>query len=244
MAFTDGNTIAPMVTSQDYKRVRDGNEGPNTGGMGAYSPARVMTPELEQEIMERIMLPTICGLKKENIMYKGILYAGIMVKEGKPWVLEFNCRFGDPETQAVLMRLDTDLLDIFMAINDGTLGKLEVKWKEGASMCVVMASEGYPGKFVKGKAVTGLDTLKGYGDTEVFHSGTGFDHKGIVTSGGRVLAVTSIGRNLRDAKKRAYDAVEKIHFDNKVYRKDIGDVIVPRVTHNCGTIPVFPKEYK
>ncbi|MBZ0157269.1 MAG: phosphoribosylamine--glycine ligase [Alphaproteobacteria bacterium] len=228
MAFTDGKTIVPMVSSQDHKRVFDNDEGPNTGGMGAYSPAPVVTPELQDLVMEKIMLPTVNGLRAEGIKYKGILYAGLMIKDGVPSVLEFNCRLGDPETQPVLARLDSDLMDIFMAIADEKLAEVEIAWKEDAAVCVVLASKGYPGPYEKGKVIAGLDTAKEVGDAVVFHAGTSFNNGDVVTNGGRVLGVTGWGKDIGAAKERAYEAVGKICFEGMHYRKDIADKALKR----------------
>ncbi len=223
MVFTDGETIVPMVSSQDHKRVFDGDAGPNTGGMGAYSPAPIITPEFEKEIIDTIMRPVIEGMKSDGIKYKGILYAGLMIYNNKASVLEFNCRLGDPETQPVLSRLYTDLLDICLALTDGKLSELEVKWKPEPAVCVVLASKGYPGKYEKGDVIEGLDTAKKIEGVTVFHAGTSFSGKNIVTNGGRVLGVTALGHDIRSAKIKAYEAIEKIHFNGMHYRKDIAD---------------------
>jgi len=223
LVFTDGKTILPMASSQDHKRVYDNDEGPNTGGMGAYSPAPVVTPEVERKIMDRIMKPAIRGLKKEGIKYKGVLYAGIMLKDGEPYVLEFNCRFGDPETQPLMTRLDADLLEIALAVTDGKLHDVSLGWRPEASVCVVAASGGYPGKYETGKVITGLDDVRNMEDTVVFHAGTAFDGQEIVTAGGRVLGVTALGKDIREARDRAYEAMGKIHFEGMHYRKDIAD---------------------
>ena len=223
MAFTDGETILPMVSCQDHKRVFDDDKGPNTGGMGAYSPAPVMNDELEALVMEKVMRPTIAGLKAEGIKYKGILYAGLMIKDGVPSVLEFNCRLGDPETQPVLSRLNTDFMDILMAIADGKLADVTIDWKTEASVCVVMASGGYPGKYENGKVITGLEEVKKLDYAFVFHAGTAFSNNETVTKGGRVLGVTALGTDIRTAKENAYEAVRKIHFEGMQYRKDISD---------------------
>lgn len=223
MAFCDGKTVIPMVSSQDHKRVFDNDKGPNTGGMGAYSPAPVITKDMETLIMERVMLPTLKGLRSEGIKYKGVLYAGLMIKDNMPYVLEFNCRFGDPETQPVLSRLDADFMDIAVAVIDGKLSDMEIRWKPEASVCVVLASKGYPGKYENGKVIKGLNELKTHEDIVVFHAGTSFDNNDIVTSGGRVLGVTSIGRDIADARGKVYNAINKIHFDGMHYRKDIAD---------------------
>ncbi|MFA5845289.1 MAG: phosphoribosylamine--glycine ligase [Thermodesulfovibrionales bacterium] len=228
MAFTDGKTILPMVSSQDHKRIFDGDQGPNTGGMGAYSPAPVITPELESVIMEKIMRPTVNGLQSEGIKYKGILYAGLMIKDNKPYTLEFNCRLGDPETQPVLSRLKTDLTDIALAIADERLSGINLEWKPEVSVCVVAASKGYPGAYEKGKVIKGLDDAGKVDDVVVFHSGTAFNKNKIVTAGGRVLGVTALGKDIKDAKEKAYKAIEKIHFSGMHYRKDIADRAIKR----------------
>ncbi len=223
MVFTDGETIVPMVSSQDHKRIFDDDKGPNTGGMGAYSPAPVITKELESVVMDTIMRPTIEGLKSEGIKYKGILYAGLMIDDGNPYVLEFNCRLGDPETQPILSRLDTDLVDISMAITDEKLSDMDIEWNDEASVCVVLSSKGYPGKYEKGKVISGLNDVKKMDDVVVFHAGTAFNNNEIITNGGRVLGVTALGKDIKTAKDRAYEAVKKIHFDGMHYRKDIAD---------------------
>lgn len=223
LVFTDGKNIVPMVTSKDHKRLLDNDKGPNTGGMGTFSPNPIITAELERDIIETIIKPTIRGLNEEGINYKGILYAGLMITNNKPYVLEFNCRFGDPETQVILPRLDSDIIDIFMAITEGRLNRIEVKWKSDASLCVILASEGYPGKYRKGLKIKGLDMVKGLKDIIVFHAGTKFDENGdIVTNGGRVLGVTATGKNLEEARQKAYSAIELINFEGMQYRKDIG----------------------
>ncbi|MFA5352660.1 MAG: phosphoribosylamine--glycine ligase [Thermodesulfovibrionales bacterium] len=224
MVFTDGKTIVPMVSTQDHKRVSDGDKGPNTGGMGAYSPAPIVTPELEALVMEKVMRPTINGLKAEGITYKGVLYAGLMIENGEPQVLEFNCRLGDPETQPILSRLDTDLMEIAMAITDEKLDEVDIRWKEDASVCVVLASGGYPGPYEKGRVISGLEDVKGMEEVEVFHAGTIFnDNNDVITSGGRVLGVTALGPDIRTAKQRAYEAVSQVSFEGMHYRTDIAD---------------------
>jgi phosphoribosylamine--glycine ligase len=228
MAFCDGKTVIPMVSSQDHKRVFDNDEGPNTGGMGAYSPAPVITEEISRIVMDKIMLPVIKGMRSEGIKYKGILYAGLMIKGGIPYVLEFNCRFGDPETQPVLSRLETDLVDICFAILDERLSEIEINWRPDASVCVVLASKGYPGRYEKGKIIKGLDKLKGIEDLFVFHAGTAFNNGDIVTSGGRVLGVTALGKDIESARERAYKAIEEIHFEGMHFRKDIAVKAIKR----------------
>lgn len=221
MVFCDGNVVVPMASSQDHKRVFDGDAGPNTGGMGAYSPAPVITGELEAVIMEKIMAPVMKGLRMEGISYKGILYAGLMIKDNKPYVLEFNCRLGDPETQPVLARLDTDLVDIAYAIANGKLAEIDIRWKPETAVCVVLASKGYPGSYEKGKIITGLEAIKEQEKVLVFHSGTTFRNEDIVTAGGRVLGVTALGNGITEAREKAYEAIKHIHFDGMHYRKDI-----------------------
>lgn len=222
LVFTDGEYIIPMVSSQDHKRLYDGDKGPNTGGMGAYSPAPVVTPEVEKKIMDRIMKPAIAGMKKEGMKYKGILYAGLMIKDSEPFVLEFNCRFGDPEAQPLLMRMNSDLLDVLMAITEEKLSRVSIEWRSEPAVCVVAASGGYPGAYEKGKEITGLDEVKKMPNVMVFHAGTAYRDNRIVTSGGRVLGVTALGVNIKQARDRAYEALEKIHFEGMHYRKDIG----------------------
>jgi phosphoribosylamine--glycine ligase len=223
LVFTDGKTIVPMVTTKDYKRLLDGNEGPNTGGMGAVSPANVITPELENLILKKIIKSALTGLNLEGISYRGVLYAGVMIVNDKPYVLEFNCRFGDPETQVILPKLDTDIIDIFMAISDQRLNKISIKWKDELSLCVVLASGGYPESFRTGLPISGLDMVKGLKDILVFHAGTKFDETGrIVTDGGRVLGITALGKTLEEVRQKAYSAAELISFEGKHYRKDIG----------------------
>ncbi len=223
MAFTDGKTIVPMVSSQDHKRIFDDDQGPNTGGMGAYSPAPVVTTELESIVLEKIMKPTIKAMKSEGITYKGILYAGLMIDKGKPYVLEFNCRLGDPETQPVLSRLQSDLMEIAMAVTDQRLAEIKVEWKKDPAVCVVVSSDGYPGKYRKGDVITGIREANEVEGVHVFHAGTVFKNSDIVTSGGRVLGVTATGASIADAKRHAYEAVDKIKFAGMHYRKDIAD---------------------
>lgn len=222
MAFTDGRTVLPMASAQDHKRVFDGDKGPNTGGMGAYSPAPVVTKKIERQVMEEIMIPTVRAMEKEGRTFKGVLYAGLMIHDGKAKVLEFNARFGDPETQPVLARLDTDLIEIIEAILSGTLSKVEVKWKPEFAVCVVMASAGYPGGYDKGKEIKGLDKAAARKGVVVFHAGTATKDGKIVTDGGRVLGVTGIGPKIAAAIDNAYAAVHDIYFEGAHYRKDIG----------------------
>jgi phosphoribosylamine--glycine ligase len=222
MAFTDGKTVVPMASSQDHKRVFDADKGPNTGGMGAYSPAPVVTAELEEQVMERIMVPTVRAMEKEGRTFKGVLYAGLMIHDGVAKVLEFNARFGDPETQPVLSRLDSDLVDIMDAIIDGKLDKTKVAWKQQSAVCVVMASGGYPGDYQKGREIKGLEQAAKRSGVMVFHAGTALRNGKIVTDGGRVLGVTGLGPTIVDAIRTAYKGLADISFDGMHYRKDIG----------------------
>ncbi len=223
MIITDGKTVLPLATSQDHKAIFDGDKGPNTGGMGAYSPAPIVTESLEAEITQSIINPVIKGLTKERIDFRGVIYVGVMVCEGKPYVLEFNCRFGDPEAQPILMRLDSDLFELLKATSEGRLEYIDLEWKDDVSMCVVLASGGYPGSYKKGDVIKGLGSFKNEEDVVVFHAGTSLKGEDVVTSGGRVLGVTALGKDIKTAKDNAYKAVGKIQFEGMQYRKDIGD---------------------
>lgn len=219
LAFTDGVNVIPMVPSQDHKRIDDDDMGLNTGGMGAYAPAPVGSPGIIQKALEQVMKPLVKGMADEGITYKGVLYAGLMVKDGEVKVLEFNARFGDPETQAVLPLLDTDLIEIVKAVNEGTLDKMDIKWKKGYAVCVVISAENYPGTPVKGDAITFGDIADG---TYVFHAGTKKSGEGFVTNGGRVLGVTALDADLKTAIEKAYAGVDKINFRGMHIRHDIG----------------------
>lgn len=221
LAFTDGNTIVPMVAAQDHKRINDGDEGPNTGGMGAYAPAPVLTPELKQKCVETILKPTIAALKAEGCTYSGCLYAGLMIKGSDIKVVEFNARFGDPETQVVLPLLSSDLAEIMLACAQGTLQEEMVNWYDKTAVCVVMASGGYPADYPKGVVIDGLEAAGALEDVVVFHAGTKTKAGNVVTDGGRVLGVTAVGESIAKSQEKAYNAVEKIHFDKAHYRKDI-----------------------
>jgi len=222
IAFTDGKTILPMASSQDHKPIFDGDEGPNTGGMGAYSPAPVVTDKVHEKILEKILRPLIQGMGEEGRPYKGVLYAGLMIHDSQPKVLEFNARFGDPETQPVLMRMKGDIVPILEACIKGNLSQYQIEWDNRASVCVVMASKGYPGDYEKGKAIKGLKEVSQMKDVFVFHAGTGLKDGQIVTNGGRVLGVTGLGEDIPRAIERTYQAVKKISWDGVHYRKDIG----------------------
>lgn len=217
LAFTDGKTVVPMVSAQDHKRAYDHDEGLNTGGMGAFSPSRIYTDEIADFCMEHIFQPTVNAMREEGRPFKGVLYFGLMVTKDGVRVIEYNSRFGDPEAQAVLPRLKSDLVDIMLACIDETLDELEIEWEDNACVCIVMASGGYPQKYETGYEITGLENCG-----LVFHAGTKCRDGKIVTSGGRVLGVTAVGEDLEDAIKAAYGDVAKIHFENCHYRKDIG----------------------
>ena len=221
LAFTDGKCVKPMVSSMDHKRALDGDKGLNTGGMGTVSPNPYYTQEVAKECMDKIFMPTINAMNNEGRTFKGCLYFGLMITPKGPKVIEYNCRFGDPETQVVLPRLKTDIVDIFEAIDNETLSDLDVEWSDDACACVIMASGGYPKSYPKGIEMTGLSNGQLDGVT-VYHAGTKLQDNKLVTSGGRVLGVTALGDTLENALKKSYDAVEKIHFEGAHYRRDIG----------------------
>lgn len=220
LSFCDGKTVIPMVSAQDHKRALDGDKGLNTGGMGTFSPSRIYTKEIEKECMETIFKPTVEAMNKEGRTFKGVLYFGLMLTDNGMKVIEYNARFGDPETQVILPRLKTDLLEIFEACIDTQLDKLDIQWESNAAVCVMLASGGYPESYNKGYEITGLDKLKD--NIIAFHSGTAKVDNKIVTNGGRVLGITAVGNDLDEAIKSAYEAVECINFDKKHFRKDIG----------------------
>lgn len=218
LAFTDGKTVVPMISAQDHKRIFDNDEGPNTGGMGAYAPAPVYTAEVAYEAITKVLQPVIDGMAKEGRFYSSVIYAGLMVTKQGVKVLEFNARFGDPETQPVLMMLETDLVDIIEAILAGKLAEQEIRWHQGTAVCVVVAAGGYPGDYEKGKVIAGLDDVQ---DAIVFHAGTALNNGKIVSSGGRVLGVSARGENTIAAVEKAYAAVDKIAFEGMQFRTDI-----------------------
>ncbi len=222
LAFTDGKTIKPMVSAQDHKRAYDNDEGLNTGGMGTFSPSRIYTPELAEICMKEVFVPTMEAMNKEGRTFKGVLYFGLMLTKNGIKVIEYNCRFGDPETQVVLPRLKTDLAEILLAVVDEKLDELEIEWYDNAAVCVVMASGGYPLEYKKGYEISGIDDAEKEENITVFHAGTKKDGDKIVTSGGRVIGVTATGKDLDAAIKDAYNAVFKIRFTDAHYRKDIG----------------------
>lgn len=219
LSFVDGETVKPMITSQDHKRIFNDDRGPNTGGMGTYAPVPQMSEELVDQIVETIVKPMAKGMAQDGIPFKGILYTGLMITEQGPKVVEFNARFGDPETQVILPLLETDLLEIVVATIKGELDAVDVKWKKGSAVCVVMAAPGYPGDYPKGQMIEGLDRTGE--NVTVFHAGTKAAEEGIVTSGGRVLGVTATGEDLEKARAAAYETVQAISFEGAQYRTDI-----------------------
>jgi phosphoribosylamine--glycine ligase len=223
LAMVDGKSIYVLETSQDHKPIGDGDTGLNTGGMGAYSPAPVITEALMEQIIREVLVPTVDGMNRNGTPFRGILYAGIMVTQGGPRVLEFNVRFGDPETQPILMRLKSDLLDVMLAVCDGRLDEMTLKWDSRPAVCVVMSSGGYPEAYEKGKVITGLEKAAQLDDVFVFHAGTAEENGQIVTAGGRVLGVTAMGDTVEQAKQRAYEAVDLIDFEGAYCRRDIAD---------------------
>jgi phosphoribosylamine--glycine ligase len=222
LAFTDGKTVKPMVSSQDHKRALDNDQGLNTGGMGTFSPSRIYTKEMEEYCMEKIFKPTVDAMNKEGRKFKGVLYFGIMVTAEGPKVLEYNARFGDPETQVVIPRLKTDLIEIFNAIIDERLDEVNIEWEDNAAVCVIMASGGYPQKYQTGYEISGLDEAQKDVNTIIFHAGTKYENGKYYTAGGRVLGVTAVEKNLDLAIKKAYEGVAKVNFKDMHFRKDIG----------------------
>lgn len=236
LCFVDEHSIVPMESAQDYKRIFDGDKGPNTGGMGSYSPSLIFTPKLEEEIRERILLPTLAGFQADGLDFRGVLFIGLMITSEGPKVIEFNNRFGDPETQSVLARLDSDLCDIFEAVIDNRLSDIEIRWSDKRAVSVVLASAGYPASSDKGRVISGLSDADA--DVIVFHAGTAFagqpesaqDKPPVVTNGGRVLAVTALGDTHDEAREKAFRNVERISFEGMQYRRDIGLIL-----HGIGT---------
>lgn len=223
LAFVDGRNIYVMESSQDHKPIGDGDTGPNTGGMGAYSPAPIVTEDMMSRITREILVPTIDAMNRTGTSYKGVLYAGLMITSGGPRVLEFNVRFGDPETQPIFMRLQSDLIEVFLAVCEGRLEEAFLKWDPRPAVCVVMASGGYPGDYEKGKVISGLDEAAQLPDVVVFHAGTRQQNGQVVTNGGRVLGVTALGTEIAAAKARAYEALDRIRFEGAYCRRDIAD---------------------
>ena len=221
--LVDGENVIPLATAQDHKPVGEGDTGPNTGGMGTYSPAPILNKDLTQEIMQKFIIPTVDGMKKEGHIYRGVLYAGLMITKDGPKLIEYNARFGDPETQVLLMRLKTDLLPALIACADGTLDKINLDWDRSAAICVVMAANGYPAEYKKGTSIKGLQKAGKIEGTQIFHAGTLLNQQGdLIANGGRVLGITSLGEDLTMAQKRAYAAVDLIDWTDGFCRRDIG----------------------
>ena len=234
IAMVDDTRIVPLASSQDHKTRDEGDRGPNTGGMGAYSPAPVLTRELHRRVMDEVMIPTVRGMSAEGMAYRGFLYAGLMIgPDGNPRVLEYNCRFGDPETQPVLARMRSDLTDLCLAAFDGSLDSINVEWDPRAALGVVLASGGYPGSYATGSPISGLDTNFG-NDTLVFHAGTREDNGTIVTSGGRVLCVVGLGNSVASAAELAYSSASRIDWEGVYYRRDIGYRAIRRERNSTG----------
>ncbi len=221
IVLTDGRTVRPLVSSQDHKPIYDHDQGPNTGGMGAYSPGPIPAL-LHKKIMRRIIIPTLQGMKEEGREFKGVLYAGLMIKGADPKVLEFNVRFGDPETQVTLPRLKNDLLEVLLAVQDQSLNQVHLEWRPQAAVCVILASRGYPGSYDKGKPIKGLEKLSRLSNIFTFHAGVKREDHRLVTSGGRVLGVTALSKNLKEAIRQVYRAVDKVYFEGMYCRRDIG----------------------
>lgn len=232
LVFTDGKTVVPMVSAQDHKRIFDGDQGPNTGGMGAYAPAPVLTPELQEQVLNEIVLPTVEAMAAEGRPYKGVLYAGLMITAEGPQALEYNARFGDPETQVILPLLESDLVEIMEAVIEERLAGIEVKWKQSYSVCVVAAAGGYPGKYEQDKIIAGLDKAAALDKLKIFQAGTALKEGEIVTSGGRVLGVTAWDEDLESAIAKAYQGIGLIEFEGIQYRKDIAYKALARIGKN------------
>jgi phosphoribosylamine---glycine ligase len=220
--LTDGEHVLPLVGAQDHKRAFDHDQGPNTGGMGAYSPAPVLTADVAEKTMTKIIRPTITAMKSRGTPYMGVLYAGLMIKDGEPKLIEYNCRFGDPECQVLMMRLKSDLATALLAARDGVLDRVDLRWHDDAALTVVMATRGYPGDYAKGSTIEGVDAAAALPDVEIFHAATKADGGRLLADGGRVLDVTARGKSVGDAQKRAYEAVDRIHWPEGFCRRDIG----------------------
>ena len=233
LAIVDGEQVVPLASSQDHKRLLEGDKGPNTGGMGAYSPAPVVTAEMEQRVLEEVIHPTVKGMVAEGRPFSGLLYAGLMIVEGRPYVLEYNVRFGDPECQPLLLRMDEDLVPLLVAAAEGTLRSRQMQWRPGVTCCVVMASYGYPGHYDKGIPIAGLDGVQEDRSMVVFHAGTalveGADGPQVVTAGGRVLGITGYGQDVVAAREHVYKTMETIRWPGVVYRRDIAHRAVARL---------------
>jgi phosphoribosylamine--glycine ligase len=229
LVITDGKNVIPLASAQDHKAIFDGDRGPNTGGMGAYSPAPVVTAEIHEKAMQQVIQPTVDGMAAEGRAYRGVLYAGLMVKDGQVKTLEFNARFGDPECQPLLMRMKSDIVPVLLAVANGDLGNTGIEWHDKAAVCVVMAAEGYPGDYRKGDVIKGLDKAAQIDDVYVFHAGTGQQDGACVTNGGRVLGVTALGSSVQESIATAYSAVNSISWNGVQFRTDIGKKALGRI---------------
>ena len=229
-ALSDGKTALALATAQDHKRAFDGDQGPNTGGMGAYSPAPIMTPALCARVMEEIVAPTVRAMSERGTPFKGVLYAGLMIVDGAPKLIEYNVRFGDPEAQALMLRLKSDLLPALLAVAEGRLAEVALDWNDDTALCVVMAAKGYPGAYAKGSEIKGLEQAGRDPNVQIFHAGTRRDGARILADGGRVLGITARGDTIAKAKTRAYAAIDKIDWRGGFYRRDIGWRALPRKT--------------
>jgi phosphoribosylamine--glycine ligase len=221
-ALTDGEHVLPLIGAQDHKRAFDGDKGPNTGGMGAYSPAPVLTDDVVEKTMTRIIKPTVAAMAARGTPYMGVMFAGLMIEDGEPKLIEYNCRFGDPETQVLMMRLKSDLATALMATRDGLLNAIDLRWNDDAALTVVMAANGYPGEYAKGSEIRGLYEASRLDKVQIFHAGTARKNGKIVASGGRVLSITATGKTIGEAQKRAYTAVDQIDWPEGFCRRDIG----------------------
>jgi phosphoribosylamine--glycine ligase len=221
-ALTDGIHVLPLASAQDHKRASDGDTGPNTGGMGAYSPAPVLTPDIERKVMTRIVQPTVDAMRARGTPYQGVLYAGLMIQDGEPKLIEYNCRFGDPECQVLMLRLRSDMLPALIAARDGVLDTVDLRWNDKAALTVVVAAKGYPGAYEKGTEIKGLDTAARIEGVEIFHAGTLQRQGRFLANGGRVLNICALGKDVREAQARAYEAAARIDWPGGFYRRDIG----------------------
>jgi phosphoribosylamine--glycine ligase len=229
LVFSDGSRVVPMISVQDHKRLSDGDSGPNTGGMGTVAPSTNMSLDVHKQIMQEIILPTVKAMDAEGRRYQGVLYAGLMMTDAGPKVLEYNARFGDPETQVIVARMKSDIVPVLKGVADGQLGDVKMEWTKEPAVCVVLAAGGYPNDVETGKEVKGLAALKGVPDLHVFHAATAVKDGKVITVGGRVLGITALGQNLDAAVQRAYDAADKVHFDGMQFRRDIGAKALARL---------------
>jgi phosphoribosylamine--glycine ligase len=227
--LTDGTHVLPLAGAEDHKRAFDGDKGPNTGGMGAFSPSPLLTPDVVEKTLSRVVRPTIAAMAASGTPYMGVLYAGLMIRNGEPKLVEYNCRFGDPECQVLMLRLKSDLLTALLAARDGALSHLDLRWREEAALTVVMASKGYPGHYQKGSEIRGIDAAAEIDGVQIFHAATERDDGRLFSNGGRVLNVSAVGRDVAEARARAYAAVDRIDWPEGLCRRDIGERALARV---------------